>query len=230
MKKNIGVIFDLDDTLYLERGFVLSGFKAVGDWCAAELGVSHIQKLAEELFDQGCRQRIFDKALGRSGIPARAEIVRKMVAVYRGHSPRISLLEDAAECLKQLKGSVYLGLLTDGYSSTQRAKIEALGLTSAFDAIVVTGDWGREFFKPHPRGYRHFEARAPECRGNFVYVADNPAKDFFAPRLLAWKAIRICRRAALYEHLPCPPDLIHSEIASLGALPAMLSRLFAMNV
>ena len=33
------LVFDLDDTLYPEREFALSGFRAAGRWAAAELGV-----------------------------------------------------------------------------------------------------------------------------------------------------------------------------------------------
>jgi FMN phosphatase YigB (HAD superfamily) len=33
-----GIVFDLDDTLYPERGYVLSGFKAVASCAEARLG------------------------------------------------------------------------------------------------------------------------------------------------------------------------------------------------
>lgn len=229
-RKNVGVIFDLDDTLYLERAYVGSGFRAVGEWCAAKFGLSGVQEIAGELFDRGNRKRIFDQVLDRLGIPSDSEIVRAMVTVYREHLPQISLLPDSGECLKVLSGRVYLGLLTDGYSSAQWAKIQALGLRLAFDAIIVTGDWGVEFFKPHPRGYQYFETQAPECRGSFVYVADNPSKDFFVPKSLDWKAIRVRRPGALHGHLPCPLDLIHAEVSSLQAIPNVLSELYALDL
>ena len=36
------VVFDIDDTLYLERDYVRSGFTAAGAWARTELGLSLI--------------------------------------------------------------------------------------------------------------------------------------------------------------------------------------------
>src|SRR3989442_4793386 len=35
------VVFDLDDTLYPEREYVLSGFRQVARWCGQTVGASH---------------------------------------------------------------------------------------------------------------------------------------------------------------------------------------------
>ena len=49
-----GIVFDLDDTLYPERDYVLSGFKAVASWAEARLGVPSLGGFS------GLR-RLFDK-------------------------------------------------------------------------------------------------------------------------------------------------------------------------
>ena len=56
------VVFDLDDTLYAERDYVLSGMGAVAAWVEAELGSGADEAFAElvALFDQGVRGRVFD--------------------------------------------------------------------------------------------------------------------------------------------------------------------------
>lgn len=41
---SILVIFDLDDTLFLERDFVRSGFAAVGRWMARTIGISNFDR------------------------------------------------------------------------------------------------------------------------------------------------------------------------------------------
>ena len=46
------VTFDLDDTLYLERDFVRSGFAAVGAWLATERGYA-----ASRRAPGGCSRR-----------------------------------------------------------------------------------------------------------------------------------------------------------------------------
>ena len=58
------VIFDLDDTLYPERAFALSGFSAVADAFQDLLGAP-VEAAAEmrRLLDIGHRQRIFNTLL-----------------------------------------------------------------------------------------------------------------------------------------------------------------------
>jgi putative hydrolase of the HAD superfamily len=225
-KKNVCVVFDLDDTLYLERDFAYSGFRAVGEWCADRLGLHGIREQAQVLFDQGRRSEIFDTIVERRGVESKVETIAAMVRIFRGHAPQIALLPDASECLARLRNRVYLGLLSDGNSQSQRAKIEALGLNGHFDATAFTGDWGIQFFKPHLRGYRCLESQLEMCRGRFVYVADNPAKDFFAPRELGWESIRVRREGSLQEHRECPSGLARCEVSNLEPVPGLVLELF----
>ncbi|MDB5525364.1 MAG: putative hydrolase of the superfamily, partial [Rhizobium sp.] len=36
------LVFDLDDTLYLERDFARSGFRATGDWLKNTMGIDSL--------------------------------------------------------------------------------------------------------------------------------------------------------------------------------------------
>jgi putative hydrolase of the HAD superfamily len=225
-KKNVCVVFDLDDTLYLERDYASSGFRAVGEWCIEHLKLRGVEEQTQALFDQGIRGDIFDVALDRLGIERNAGTISTMVRVYGEHTPQIQLLPDASECLARLQDLVYLALLTDGNPVSQWAKIDALGLRDRFNTIVVTGDFGIEFYKPHQRGYQCIEARFGMCCGRFVYVADNPSKDFYAPRTLGWNAIRVRRPAGLHEHQECAPGLVRVEVSSLEYLPCLVSELY----
>ena len=56
------VILDLDDTLFPEGAFVLSGFAAVDQWLRTEKGVEGLPQ-ATALFARGERGRIFDQVL-----------------------------------------------------------------------------------------------------------------------------------------------------------------------
>jgi putative hydrolase of the HAD superfamily len=115
--------------------------------------------------------------------------------------------------LAKLYGHVHLGLLTDGPLTSQWAKISALGVRHVFDEIVVTGDWGAEFYKPNPRGFLHFETLFSGSR--FVYVADNPAKDFVVPDQLHWGAIRVNRAASLHHSCRSAPGTTDLEVEDL---------------
>ena len=47
------LVFDLDDTLYPERQFALSGFAAAGRWAEAELGIAGLAADMTRLLDGG---------------------------------------------------------------------------------------------------------------------------------------------------------------------------------
>jgi putative hydrolase of the HAD superfamily len=225
-KLDVCVVFDLDDTLYLERDYARSGFHAVGDWCARRLGLEGIQEQAQALFDKGRRGDIFDAALDCLGVRLDSSVISMMVRVYREHAPHIKLLPDACECLARLRDRIHLGLLTDGNPESQWAKIDALGLRDRFDVTVVTGDWGLEFFKPNATCYRYMESQLGRCAGQFVYVADNPSKDFTAPSALGWNGIRVRRPAGLYEHQECSSELVRFEVSNLESVPDLVSEMF----
>jgi len=56
------VVFDLDDTLYLERDYVRSGFRAVDAWLASR-GILGFFGEAWANFENGLRGKAFDRAL-----------------------------------------------------------------------------------------------------------------------------------------------------------------------
>ena len=210
------VVFDLDDTLYLERDYVRSGFAAVGDYVRDTLAVEGFQDLAWELFESGARGDIFDRALVQSGLTRSDELIRDLVQIYRTHEPRIALEEDAVACLDELDGNCKLGLVSDGPIESQRAKVDALGIGGWIKKIVLTADLGSDFAKPHPRAFREIEQRFEVGGSDCVYVADNPTKDFGGPRSLGWRTVRVRRPSGLYSQL-ATVDGVDLEVAVLDA-------------
>lgn len=206
------IVFDLDDTLYLERDFAISGFRAVGLW----LNRDDFAARCQELFDGGCRGDIFDRALQGSGLSAPVEA---LVRVYRDHVPQIALCPDASRYLRVHGARV--GLITDGPERMQRTKIAVLGLEAYCDAIIPTGQWQGNFGKPHPRAFEMIAGQAAGRR--CVYVADNPAKDFITPNRMGWITVQILR--PLRVHRGDPPDAAHAarhRIDSLDHLDGLL--------
>ena len=193
------IVFDLDDTLYLERDFVRSGYAAVGDWMERTLGVAGFAERAWAVFERGERAHVFDSVLADIDFGDRPDLVATLVALYRDHLPAIALAPDAATWLQRHRHRTRLALLTDGAAATQMNKLRALGLTDGgIDPLVCTGHWGRAFWKPHPRGFAHIAAHHGLPGAGFVYVADNPAKDFIAPRALGWRTVQIVRPGAIH--------------------------------
>jgi len=208
------VVFDLDDTLYLERDYVRSGFASVGHHVLAAFGVEGFQTAAWEEFEAGHRGDIFNRALERFGLDSGKEIIEELVELYRTHLPDIQLQPDAASCLEALNGRVKVGLISDGPLASQRAKVEALDISDRLDGAILTAEMGSDFGKPHPRAFeemeRMLETRGSEC----VYVADNPAKDFSGPKSLGWRTVRVRRPLGLYSFAASGDD-VDAEVAAL---------------
>jgi putative hydrolase of the HAD superfamily len=152
------IVFDLDDTLYLERDYVRGGFSAVGVHAARTHGIHGLGETCWALFGEGVRGDTFDRALRLVGVAPDPGLVRELVAAYRGHTPDIALLEDARRCLEQARGSAFLGMVTDGPAVSQRAKIAALGTDTLIDHTIVTAELGEGFAKPDPRAFALIEA------------------------------------------------------------------------
>lgn len=221
------MVFDLDDTLYPERQFVLSGFRAVAAAFAHLLGpIESAARDMVRLFDSAHRRRVFDQLLIDRGAPVDAALVQHMIARYRGHPPILSLHDDARRALTRLRSVARLALISDGPSATQSAKIDALVIRPSFEHIILTDDLGEGMGKPHPLAFERvmalFAARPTQC----AYVADNPAKDFVAPNRLGWATVRVVRPDGIYANTsPAPGGEPAVTLHSLDDLDAHLPML-----
>jgi putative hydrolase of the HAD superfamily len=221
----IGLVFDLDDTLYLERDFARSGFAAAGDWLRKETGAGGLSDICWDIFCDGERTRIFDQALtilGREPDPALIEL---LVDIYRTHEPAIALAPDAERYLSTIPNGSLTALITDGPAATQQAKIKALGLDKIIDFIVCTDALGKGFGKPHLRPFELVEKWAAASVLPLVYVADNPLKDFVTPRARGWLTVQIKRPQRV--HIVDAPDAHHQAdfgIEGLDELDDCLTR------
>ena len=85
-------------------------------------------------------------------------------------------LEGATSLLNALKGKAKLGIITNGFTELQRARLERTGLKDHFDLLVVSEEVGMA--KPHPAIFKHalslFGNPAPE---EVLMVGDNPESD-----------------------------------------------------
>lgn len=215
------VVFDIDDTLYLERDYVFSGFSAVGAWAAAWLGVPDFADRCRAAHENGRRGSIFNSVLADCGLLPKPELVSTLVAIYRTHTPAISLLPDAESALVSIGKSYPIAVITDGPAISQSRKAEALGLSRFARPVLLTEIFGSDCCKPSPVAFREVERLIPARR--YVYIADNPLKDFTAPAMLGWRTIRIRRPGGLHyavENSVVKPDLELPDCAGLGRIVA----------
>jgi len=201
-------IFDIDDTLYLELDYVYSGFSALGTWVAHEFDIHGFGVVCCELFEQGARHNVIDQALHYFKVPSSDDLVRQMVSVYRSHQPEIELTTDAKLTLERLSQAKQVAFLTGGPIESQKAKVEALGLSQYSEKIIYSGALGSDYDKPHPQAWRRMQQMFTFPVDEMIYIGDNPLKDFESPISLGWSVVRIRR-----------PGGINFEIETLLEIP-----------
>lgn len=198
------IIFDLDDTLYRELDFVYGAFREVCKYLSYKYN-KDVEQLYQDtiyILDEFGRGKVFDMICNKNGIK---EDIDFLVKLYREAMPPLKLYEDAEHILREFKGegsklllneeqtSYNIGIITDGKSSVQWNKIKALDLENRVDKIMVTDDYGLDFWKPNEFSYRemlkYFNSMPEEC----IYVGDNPNKDFIGARKVGMHTVRIIR-------------------------------------
>ncbi len=221
------VVFDLDDTLYPESDYVLSGFRAVATWAAEHLGIPQEigYESLEGLFRSACRGNTFDRWLALHHVAAGSTMIAELTGIYRDHQPTgLTAFPEVRDVLTQLKRNVSLGIVSDGYLAVQQRKLAALGLAPYFDTVVFSDQWGRGFWKPSQRPFLAVCEQLAVKAENAIYVGDNPHKDFHGARSLGMGTVRVQREEG--EHAAAVPvSKLHAPdvtISSLRELPDLL--------
>ena len=198
------VIFDLDDTLISEVAYAESGYRTVASVINKKYGLDKdAVQIFEELLDlfNTDHKNVFNRFLKDNGLSDDRDSVMELVEAYREHLPEIDYFDDVRPALEGLKNKkIITGILSDGYSVTQRQKVRALGAENDFDFIILTDDLGRDAWKPSPRGFQIIEDRYKLSPDEILYVGDNPKKDFYLSRSAGIKTARIKRKKGIYNN------------------------------
>ncbi len=194
-------VADLDDTLYKEVEYVNSSFIVIGELLEQNRIIS-----ASEAYD------ILHNAPDiRSGFASLSATINAssanlkfddkwMLEIYRTHRPNIQLnvmVENMLRCL--MLDGIRIAIITDGRGHTQRAKIEALGLNRFVspENIIISSEVGGDKTTNIP--FKTLVSRNPDEK-NFLYLGDNPEKDFYWPNLMGWKTVQLDDATGLNIH------------------------------
>lgn len=188
------IIFDLDDTLYGEKEYVRSGYRAVAK-CIPQ--VENAENKLWDAFEQG--KPAIDEVLKSENI-CTEEIQERCLKAYRHHAPEIHFYEGVAEMLKQLRNSgMKIGIITDGRPEGQRAKVKALNLEGYVDEIIITDELGGiAYRKPCEAAFKRIQELLNVEFSGMCYVGDNIKKDFIAPEKLGMETIWFKNKNGLY--------------------------------
>lgn len=205
-------LLDLDDTLYLERDYVLSGLRAVAKPLSQGM-VPENEVLAwlKQRFLTVGRESIFDVCLDYFNLPRSPEFIRSLVNIYREHEPIIDLLPGADELLKRLSEIGNVVIVTDGLPSMQAKKCRALGLIGRVDRIVYC--WAENAPKPSPAAIMPVLST---FQGTPVFIGDNPRHDMCMASQAAIPAIRV--RQGRFRHLGTGHYSTILEVDAVGDL------------
>jgi putative hydrolase of the HAD superfamily len=218
------LIFDLDDTLYDERTYVESGFRAVAQWGKSMFGwdADRSFSMMMSVLDSEGRGAVFNRWLEGNGIRSK-KVIQECVRVYRHHKPDISLLDATMNLLVSLISSP-LYLVTDGHKIVQSNKIEALGIASNFRHCYITHRYGVASAKPSLRCFELIKARERCDWSEMVYVGDNPAKDFVSLNSVGAHTIRV--KTGMHKDAVAKPGFeAQHVIADLHQLQSIIAIL-----
>lgn len=202
------LIIDLDDTLYDERDYVLSGFKAVARDIASRFPHVAPDPLFADMvaeLDAHGRGKVFDRALQHAGVAPEPRLVADLVEAYRDHRPEIALWPGVADALADLGRDHRMAVVTDGLARMQQRKAAALGIERLVGEVLYC--WEHDAPKPDPACYiealRRLDARPEET----VVIGDNPGHDMAAAHAVGCRSIRVLTgRFAGLGDAGFPPD------------------------
>jgi putative hydrolase of the HAD superfamily len=217
------ILFDLDDTLYPRRRFVLSGFRAVAVHLERTEGLSADRvflTLARASRGPRCGREL-QVCLARFGLSH--VIVPELIEIIRAHRPSIHLPLASRRALKRLHRDWCLGVVTNGLPAVQAGKVDALGLRPLVDTIVFAEEHGTRRGKPDRAPFVAALHRLGVAPARAVFVGDDDHCDLFG-------AARVGLRTVFfggYRRGPIEPPQ-HAD-AVVGAL-ARVSRVAAALV
>lgn len=182
------LVFDLDDTLYDEIDFVKSGFLEISKY----LNNSTCYDFMLEYFYKNGSGKVFNALIEKFNLDIS---LIKLIEIYRFHQPNITLSKESLELLEFTK-AYKVALISDGHYLTQQNKFNALNLTTYIQYAIFTDFYHTK--KPELKAFKMVMEKF-NTEKKFVYISDNPKKDFIAPNELGWESIRYKNPKGIYK-------------------------------
>jgi putative hydrolase of the HAD superfamily len=180
-------LFDLDNTLYDAQQYFLGAFTDVKNDISERAVYKALVKLWKEktsMYPYLFNDLLELLHLGQASLPT-------LVKTFNEYAGTIEPYPDAIPTLHALKETgVKLGIITDGNVERQKRKIELLGLTPLFNAIIYAEEVAS---KPSPIPFLAALERLHIKATDACYIADNPLIDFKGAKKAGIKTIRILR-------------------------------------
>lgn len=175
------VLFDLDDTLLDDTSATSAAVKALHDQLGSNESLDQFRARwssslrhhfgryvsGEISFDEQRRSRIRDAVQLALPDSAADQLFARYLAAYERSW---ALFADVVPCFDALQGCV-LGIVSNGDSRQQRAKLSRLGILDRFACVVLSGELG--IAKPDRRIFSAACERCGIAAGDTIHVGDN---------------------------------------------------------
>ncbi|WP_411359366.1 pyrimidine 5'-nucleotidase [Pseudidiomarina salilacus] len=219
------LLFDADETLFSFDAFVglQHMFQAYGVTFQAH-DYSEYQALNKPLWDAYQAGQIDAKSLQRQRFEqwaAKLEVSADelnsafLTAMVHICKP----LEGARELLEKARTAAKVGIVTNGFTELQEARLQQTGLRDLVDLVVISEQVG--VAKPDPRIFDHaLQQMQQRARERVLMTGDNPHSDVLGAQRSGLHACWLNRRAEQFP-LAEPP---HFTVTSLPELQAVLSE------
>ena len=205
------IVFDLDDTLYDEIEFVKSGFLEISRYLG---DLKYYDFMLGEFYRSGS-EKIFNKLIEKFKLNVS---LNKLIEIYRFHKPLITLPKESKKILNFTK-DFDTALISDGNYITQQNKFFALNLNSYIKFPIFTDFYHTK--KPELKAFKMVMDKFPNEK--YIYVSDNPKKDFIAPKKLNWLTIRFKNPNGIYKDIKNNADVeVYSREEILDKLKELL--------
>lgn len=229
----IGLVFDVDDTLYeqiapfenaykslfdmdidMEKFYILSRYYSDvkfeasrnGDMTMDEYHIYRIQEAAKDL-----------------GVFLTDEQALSMQREYKKNQQKLQMSNITKSILELAKeNNVKLGIITNGPSEHQWSKITALGVESWINRenIIVSGDYGIN--KPDDRIFKIMKEKLQLPNDSLYYIGDSIENDVVGANNAGWKSIWINRYK---QKLPKEVD-IYKIVENNNELFEIIEKIF----
>lgn len=185
------IVFDMDDTLYPYRRFVLSGFRAVAECLEREHGADRqltFRLMTRAMHGPG-RGREIQACLDTLGLSRR--LVPGLLRIIQNHSPLIRTPRATLRTLQHLRANGWrLGVLTNGPVARQRRRVRALALEQLTDVVVFAESHGTGTGKPDPAPFFEVARRLSTPVHDVVFVGDDEECDVMGAALAGMSTVR----------------------------------------
>lgn len=193
------IYFDLDDTLLDHKSAERGGLKDVHEHFDYFSGVDpddlisvyhEVNSAQWKLYSEGRVDRVqlqrnrFQITLQKLGIDRsyHSEVGTRYMKYYRNHWDWVDGAERAFNAIRRVYD---VGILTNGFSETQKAKFDRFNLYKLSKHLVISEEVG--YLKPHPEIFEYATELTGYSANEILYIGDSYNSDVKGGTGYGWK-------------------------------------------